>query len=76
MSSPISTLALIAHDNRKPALANWLQTNAEQMKALTLISTGTTGNLIADRTGLPVTCLKSGPHGGDQQIGARIAEGE
>ncbi len=76
MAKAIRTIALVAHDNRKPALADWVQFNAEQLKGLTLISTGTTGQLIADRTGLPVTRLKSGPHGGDQQIGARIAEGE
>lgn len=75
MPTPIRTIALVAHDHRKPALAEWVQTNAEQLRELTLISTGTTGQLIADQTGLTVTCLESGPHGGDQQIGARIAEG-
>lgn len=76
MNNAIRTIALIAHDNRKPVLAEWVQTNQKQLSNLNLISTGTTGQLIADKTGLAVTCLKSGPHGGDQQIGARIAEGE
>lgn len=76
MTKPIHTIALIAHDNRKPVLANWVEANHDRLRDLNLISTGTTGQLIADRTGLPVTRLKSGPHGGDQQIGARIAEGQ
>ncbi|WP_077529546.1 methylglyoxal synthase [Vreelandella utahensis] len=75
MTDAIRTIALVAHDNRKPALADWVQFNRGQLDGLTLISTGTTGGLIAERTGLDVIRLKSGPHGGDQQIGARIAEG-
>jgi len=76
LTNAIRTIALIAHDNRKPVLADWVEARKSQFEGLSLVSTGTTGQLIADRTGLPVTRLKSGPHGGDQQIGARIAEGE
>jgi methylglyoxal synthase len=69
-------IALIAHDARKPDLLNWIKKNKTVLEEHQLFATGTTGNLIIQTTGLQVTTFKSGPLGGDQQIGAKIAEGE
>ena len=68
-------LALIAHDRRKPDLLDWVAYNQGVLKEHELYATGTTGALVAERTGLPVTRFRSGPLGGDQQVGAGIAEG-
>ena len=68
-------IALVAHDAMKPALVAWCARNRETLTRHDLYGTGTTGGRIADSTGLPVTRLKSGPLGGDQQLGAMIAEG-
>jgi len=68
-------LALIAHDRCKPDLLDWVSYNRPVLKEHELFATGTTGALVAERTGLPVTCFRSGPLGGDQQVGARISEG-
>ncbi|HEY7324573.1 MAG TPA: methylglyoxal synthase [Streptosporangiaceae bacterium] len=70
------TIALIAHDNKKRDLAEWARFNRAQLARHDLVATGTTGQLLTDELGLPVTCLRSGPLGGDQQIGARIADGD
>lgn len=69
-------IALVAHDNRKKDLMNWVQINREALSTHFLYATGTTGHIIAEKTGLPVRTFKSGPLGGDQQIGAKIIEGE
>ena len=69
-------IALIAHDNKKRELIDWCEANKEILKKHFLCGTGTTSKMIAEATGLPVKPYKSGPLGGDQQIGARIAEGE
>ena len=69
-------IALIAHDHLKEDLVKWSMENKEELKKHFLCGTGTTSRLIAEATGLPVKGYKSGPLGGDQQIGARIAEGE
>ena len=69
------TVALVAHDHKKAELLSWVEQHLEVMKTCTLVGTGTTGGMIADKTGLEVKRLKSGPLGGDQQIGAMIAEG-
>ena len=69
-------IALIAHDNKKMEIVAWAMKHKEQLSHHILMATGTTGHVIAKETGLEVTCLKSGPLGGDQQIGARIVEGE
>ena len=69
-------VALIAHDSRKTDLLEWVRFNREVLREHRLFATGTTGGLIAARTGLEVTRFKSGPLGGDQQVGARISEGE
>jgi methylglyoxal synthase len=68
-------VALVAHDNKKVDLLDWVKYNLGTLEAHDLIATGTTGKLIAERAGLKTTQLLSGPLGGDQQLGARIAEG-
>ena len=68
-------VALVAHDNKKIDLLEWVEYNRGSLEAHDLIATGTTGRLIEERTGLETTRLLSGPLGGDQQLGARIAEG-
>jgi len=68
-------VALVAHDNKKPDLLDWVDYNKGTLAEHDLIATGTTGRMIVDRFGLPTTQLLSGPLGGDQQLGARIAEG-
>jgi methylglyoxal synthase len=69
-------IALIAHDARKQDLLDWVEFNKEILSQHILYGTGGTGSMIAKETQLPVNRLKSGPLGGDQQIGARISEGE
>ena len=69
-------IALVAHDNRKKDLIEWVKKNKEVLGTHFLSGTGTTGSLIAKETGLPVRTYKSGPLGGDQQIGSRITENE
>jgi methylglyoxal synthase len=68
-------IALIAHDNKKPDMLEWARYNLTLLAGHELFATATTGRLLNERLGLPVTCFRSGPFGGDQQIGARIAEG-
>ena len=72
---PKKRIALIAHDNKKPDLLEWAQFNRELLSQHELLATGSTGTLVSEALGLPVEKLQSGPLGGDQQIGARIAEG-
>ena len=67
-------IALIAHDNKKADLIDWARYNLAVLRNHDLIATGTTGRLLADELALAVTCVLSGPLGGDQQIGARIAD--
>jgi methylglyoxal synthase len=68
-------VALIAHDNRKADLLDWARYNRGTLSQHELHATGTTGALIGDALDLEVHRLLSGPLGGDQQIGAAIAEG-
>ena len=71
------TLALVAHDRMKPALAGWAARHAGDLAPHAIVSTATTGATIrAECPDLAIRLVKSGPLGGDQQIGARIAEGE
>jgi methylglyoxal synthase len=72
---PPCQIALIAHDNKKADIADWARFNRAVLAQHDLVATGTTGELLIRELGLEVTCLRSGPLGGDQQIGARIAEG-
>jgi methylglyoxal synthase len=74
-TSAIANVVLIAHDNLKPSMVEWAGEHAEQLKYFNLFATGTTGALIENHLGLPIHKFKSGPLGGDQQIGAKIAEG-
>ena len=67
-------IALVAHDNMKREMLEWAAEHKEELKRHTLIATGSTGKLIADSTGLTIERMRSGPLGGDQQIGARISE--
>jgi methylglyoxal synthase len=69
-------IALIAHDNRKIDLLEWAKYNRDLLAEHELFGTGTTGQLIANELKLKVHRFKSGPLGGDQQVGARISEGE
>ncbi|MDE5562501.1 MAG: methylglyoxal synthase [Clostridiales bacterium] len=68
------TIALIAHDNKKAEMVNWALRNKETLARFDLCGTGTTAGLVAEATGLTVKKYLSGPLGGDQQIGAKIAE--
>ena len=68
-------IALIAHDGKKKELIEWCKTNKEILRNHFLCGTGTTARMIADHTDLPVKGYNSGPLGGDQQIGAKIVEG-
>lgn len=70
------TIALVAHDARKDDLVDWASHHTEKLGALSIYATGTTGQRLIDGTGLAVTRLKSGPLGGDAQLGALIAEGK
>lgn len=70
------TVAIVAHDNKKQDLLAWAQFNREALSRHTLIATGTTGKLLQAELDLSVTRLQSGPLGGDQQIGAKISEGD
>lgn len=69
-------IALVAHDHLKESLLNWCKKNREELSHHHLYGTGTTGTLIKQETGLNITPMLSGPMGGDQQIGALIAEGK
>jgi methylglyoxal synthase len=68
-------IALIAHDNKKQDLLAWARFNLGTLKRHELYATGTTGGLLNAELGLDVTRFLSGPLGGDQQVGAGIAEG-
>jgi methylglyoxal synthase len=68
-------IALIAHDNKKQEMSEWAAYNRHLLVGHELFATATTGRILTEELGLPITCFLSGPYGGDQQIGARIAEG-
>ena len=68
------TIALIAHDNKKADMVNWALKNMQTLSKYDLCGTGTTARLVAEATDLQVKRYLSGPMGGDQQIGAKIAE--
>jgi methylglyoxal synthase len=68
-------LALVSHDAKKEDMVQLVKAHKEELAELDLIATQSTGQLIQGRTGLPVILLQSGPLGGDQQIGASVANG-
>lgn len=74
----IKTIALVAHDNCKKRMVNWVDRYKSTLSDKTLVTTGTTGRLLKQHitNELTIDPVKSGPLGGDQQIGAKIAEGE
>lgn len=69
-------IALIAHDNKKGEIVEWAKNNRQTLENFELCGTGTTSRLVSEATGLNVKGFLSGPMGGDQQIGAKVAEGE
>ncbi|MGH2809761.1 MAG: methylglyoxal synthase [Actinomycetota bacterium] len=68
-------IALIAHDSRKVQMREWVSWNRDLLTNHQLFATGTTGAMIAEELNFPVHLFKSGPMGGDQQVGAAVAEG-
>lgn len=69
-------IALVAHDNKKAELIEWAVYNKAALSEHDLVATGTTGKMLEEELGRPVQRMLSGPLGGDQQIGALIAEGK
>ena len=72
----VKTVALIAHDNKKNEIVEWAFKNKEILQKFSLCGTGTTAKRVSETTGLNVKGYLSGPLGGDQQIGALVAEGK
>lgn len=70
------TLALIAHDGKKADMVAFVMDHKERLAAFDLVATATTGELIKEKTGLPVRQMLSGPLGGDAQIAAQVATGQ
>ena len=73
---PRKRIALVAHDNKKAGLIEWAVFNKTVLAKHELIATGTTGKMMEEKLDRPVKKMLSGPLGGDQQIGAMIAEGK
>ncbi len=69
-------VALVAHDNKKADLVEWAKFNRVLLSHHTIYATGTTGTLLEKELGFPIHKLESGPLGGDQQIGAKIVDGD
>lgn len=72
----MQNIALVAHDNKKKDLVEWCDFNKGTLSHYSLYATGTTGKRIVEETGLSVNLLKSGPYGGDMELGALIANGK
>jgi methylglyoxal synthase len=73
---PRKKIALVAHDNKKAELLEWAEYNKALLAHHEIYATGTTGGLLEKKLGLEVARLRSGPLGGDMQIGAKIADGD
>jgi methylglyoxal synthase len=71
----MARIGLVAHDDKKDEMVAWAGANKAKLALHELWGTGTTGGRVAEGTELPITLLKSGPLGGDAQLGAMIAEG-
>jgi methylglyoxal synthase len=71
---PKKRIALVAHDHKKKELLEWAEFNKNILKEHELFATGTTGKMVSDATGIKIKRMLSGPVGGDQEIGAMIAE--
>ncbi len=69
-------IALIAHDKKKEEMIQFAKDNEAALSTHNLVATGTTGTKIKENTSLSVRLFKSGPLGGDQEMGARIAQGK
>ena len=72
----VKKIALIAHDNKKQEIIDWAVKNKTVLENYQLCGTGTTAKKVSEATGLNVFGYFSGPLGGDQQIGAKVAEGK
>ncbi len=72
----MQTIALIAHDKKKDDMVAFVRKHEALLAEFRLVATGTTGSRIAAATSLPIERVLSGPYGGDQQIGARVATGD
>jgi len=70
------TIALIAHDGKKADMVAFATFNRDKLSEFDLIATGTTGGMLISKVGLDIEPMLSGPHGGDAQIAARVAEGQ
>ena len=70
------TIALVAHDNKKDDLVEWVDYNKETLAPHNLYATGGTGRKIMEKTGLDIALFKDGSRGGDMEIGALIANGK
>ena len=73
---PRKRVALVAHDHKKEQMIAWALAHQQQLSQHSLCGTGTTARLVAQQTGLEVTPYRSGPLGGDMQLGGLIAQGE
>ncbi len=73
---PRKTIGLVAHDNKKADLIDWCRYNRLFLVQHDLVATGTTGTLLEEELGVGIVKLQSGPLGGDQQLGAMIAQGD
>jgi methylglyoxal synthase len=71
----MARIGLVAHDDKKDELVAWALANRDKLSRHELWGTGTTGGRVVEGTGLSVSLLKSGPLGGDAQLGAMITEG-
>jgi methylglyoxal synthase len=73
---PRKKVGLVAHDNKKRDLIDWVTFNRVQLAEHELVATGTTGSMLEETLGIKIRKLQSGPLGGDQQVGALIADGD
>jgi methylglyoxal synthase len=73
---PVTRLALVAHDDEKPEMIDFVQSHEHTLADFELVGTGTTGQRITEETGLTVERKESGPYGGDLELGAEVATGE